>query len=149
MLHWVARPSRHRVSYARCPTNTMAWRTSDSRWDPSGSVGARKPSTSRNTAWPRPTGCGEEAPRILTHLRHGHGADLAACLRAQGDHGARWAEPLGVDRCGLELAVLHDDGVSTTRMNFPVPVSSVTELSPGLSVLMLGADRCGDCHRRT
>ena len=91
----------------------------------------------------------EEAPRILAHLRRGHGADLAACLRAQGDHGARWAEPLGVDRYGLELAVLHDDGVNATRMNFPVPVSSVTELTPGLSVLMIGADRCSDCHRRT
>ena len=92
--------------------------------------------------------CGD-APRIVTHLRHGHGGDLAACLRAHGDHGARWAEPLSVDRYGLELAVLHDGGVSTTRLNFPAPVSSVAELAPGLSMLMLGFDHCGDCHRQT
>ena len=90
-----------------------------------------------------------DAPAILTHLRNGHGADLAACLRAHGEHGARWAEPLSVDRYGLELAVLHDGGVSTTRLNFPAPVSSVAELAPELSVLLLGADQCGDCHRQT
>ena len=90
-----------------------------------------------------------DAPAILAHLRHGHGADLAACLRTHGEHGARWAEPLSVDRYGLELAVLHDGGVSTTRLNFPAPVSSVAELAPGLSVLMLGFDHCGDCHRQT
>ena len=90
-----------------------------------------------------------DAPGIVAHLRHGHGGDLAACLRVQGEHGARWAEPLSVDRYGLELAVLHDGGVSTTRLNFPVPVSSVAELGPELSVLMLGFDHCGDCQRQT
>jgi hypothetical protein len=90
-----------------------------------------------------------DAPGIVTHLQHGHGADLAACLRAHGEHRAGWAEPLSVDRYGLELAVLHDGGVGTTRLNFPAPVNSVAELAPELSVLMLGADHCGDCHRQT
>jgi len=88
----------------------------------------------------------QDAAAILAHLRQGHGEQLAACLRAQGLTTARWADARRLDRYGLELGVLEDDGVSTARLEFAAPVQRVQDLSPGLSVVLQGAcGRCGDC----
>jgi len=87
----------------------------------------------------------EDAPGILDRLRQGHGTGLAACLRAHGHLGARWAEPRRLDRYGLELAVLDDAGVSTARLSFPTPANAVEDLTPWLSLTLLAGGRCGDC----
>ena len=84
-----------------------------------------------------------EVPDMLRHLRHGHGIELAACLRAHGHTGARWAEPRSVDRYGLELTVLDDQGVSTARLDFARPVSCTDDLPASLSVIMRGTNCCG------
>lgn len=88
----------------------------------------------------------EDAPGILAHLRRGHGATLAACLRAQGRSAAVWAEPSALDRYGLQLVVLEPGGVSTVRLQFTALVRSVDDLGRGLSVVLRGSDRCGACQ---
>ncbi|WP_164860576.1 DUF2470 domain-containing protein [Rhodococcus sp. X156] len=88
----------------------------------------------------------DEAPAILDHLRHHHGADLTACVRAHGHTGVLWADPRRLDRYGLELSILDDAGANTLRLSFDRPVQSVAELSPGLAVLLRGPGGCG--HRR-
>ena len=88
----------------------------------------------------------QDAAAILAHLRRGHGEQLAACLRAQGLTTAHWADPRRLDRYGLELGVLEDDGVRTARLEFATPVRRIQDLSPGLSVVLQGAcGRCRDC----
>jgi hypothetical protein len=87
----------------------------------------------------------EVAPGILAHLRHGHSAQLAACLRANGHTRARWDEPRRLDRYGLELAVLDDAGVSTVRLSFTEPVNRAEDLAPGMSLPPLRRERCADC----
>lgn len=85
-----------------------------------------------------------DAPAILAHLRRDHGRDLTDCLRAQGHRQARWVEARSLDRYGLELSVLDDDGVARVRLDFPTPVRSLEDLGPGLYVALRG--RCGDCR---
>lgn len=86
----------------------------------------------------------EDAPAILAHLRRDHGRDLTGCLRAQGHRRVWWAEARRLDRYGLELSILDDDGVGTVRLDFPAPVRCLDELGPGLSLALRG--RCGDCR---
>ncbi len=84
-----------------------------------------------------------EAPALLEHLRRGHAAALAACVRARGLHAARWVEPRALDRHGLLLTALCDDGVATVRLDFPAPVGSLAELAPGLRALLQCRGACG------
>jgi hypothetical protein len=77
----------------------------------------------------------EDAPALLTHLRDGHRADLAACLRARGHLTVQWVEPWSLDRHGLVLLALTAHGVSRVRLDFPRPVAVLDDLGPGLSTL--------------
>lgn len=78
----------------------------------------------------------DDAPVLLAHLRAAHRADLGACLRARGHHDVEWVEPQALDRHGLQLAALTADGVARHRLDFPRPVGSLDELSPGLTSLL-------------
>lgn len=89
----------------------------------------------------------EEAPGVVEHLRAGHGAELAACLRAHGHAGVRWAEPLSLDRYGLEVAALRDEGVDVLRLTFPAPLEGLGDLDADLSAVLRGRGRCGGCDR--
>ena len=86
-----------------------------------------------------------QAPALLEHLRQGHGAQLAACLRARGHLTASWVEPQALDRTGLVLTVLGADGVETVRLDFPEPVTSVEQLAPGLRAVLSCSGRCWCC----
>ena len=73
-----------------------------------------------------------EAGRILAHLDAAHAEDLAACVRAHG-HEALAVVPRGIDRYGIELAVIEEYGVSRVRLAFPGgPVSSIRDLAPAV-----------------
>lgn len=87
-----------------------------------------------------------QAPALLEHLRQGHGAQLAACLRARGHLTASWVEPQALDRTGLVLTVLGADGVETVRLDFPEPVTSVEQLAPGLRAVLSCSGRCWCCE---
>lgn len=78
------------------------------------------------------------APAVLAHLRRDHGQDLTECLRAQGHGDIRWAEARRLDRYGLEVTVLDDDGAANVRLDFPTPVRSLGELRPGLRLALGG-----------
>jgi len=86
----------------------------------------------------------DDAPCVLAHLRGEHAAALADCLRAQGHAGVRWVEPTGLDRYGLDLTGVDDDGVGEVRLPFPAPVRSLRELAPHLYLALRG--RCADCR---
>lgn len=88
----------------------------------------------------------EDAPGILAYLRRGHGAQLAACLRARGRSAAIWAEPSALDRYGLELVVLEPAGVSTVRLQFTSPLRSADDFGPGLAVVLRSSDQRGACQ---
>lgn len=83
----------------------------------------------------------DEAPAVLEHLRAGHAGALTACARVHGRPGALWAEPLRLDRYGLELAVVDPDGADVLRLPFPRPVARLAELAPGLLALLRPAPR--------
>ena len=89
----------------------------------------------------------DEAPGIVERLRAGHGAELAACLRAHGHTGVRWAEARSVDRYGLELTALRDGGVDVLRLDFPAPLHCSRDLDPELAAVLLGRGGCGGCER--
>ena len=70
-----------------------------------------------------------EARGVLHHLEHGHMTDLIACVRMHGLPRADWVVPRGLDRYGLELLVLTNDGVAAVRLGFPDgPVSSLEDV---------------------
>jgi hypothetical protein len=77
-----------------------------------------------------------QAPRVLAHLRQRHVHQLLSCLHAQGVH-AQFAEPVHLDRHGLTVLAVCEDGVSEVSMPFPRPVSRLEELPPGLSLMLL------------
>ena len=86
------------------------------------------------------------APELLDSLRRGHGAQLAACLRARGHRQASWVEPQALDRHGLVLTVLGADGVETVRLDFPAPVASLEQLGPRLRALLSCQGGCWCCE---
>jgi hypothetical protein len=77
-----------------------------------------------------------DAPEVLRHLASHHGSELTACLRALG-HDTRWAEPRALDRRGLDVLSVDDDGVQLVRLPFPEPVNSLRDLSTGLAAPLL------------
>lgn len=87
-----------------------------------------------------------EAPAVLDHLGGAHADELVACLRAQGHRGARWVAPRALDRYGLEVAVVDDEGVRSVRLAFPRPVDDLAMLGPGLALAL--RERCRGCLLR-
>ncbi len=78
-----------------------------------------------------------EAPLVLGHLEHEHMAELVSCVQAHGIHQAQWVLPRGLDRFGLELAVLTPDGAATVRLSFPDgPVTSLDEIPASLRAVL-------------
>ena len=84
----------------------------------------------------------ELAPGVLEHLRREHPAAFADCLRVAGHDRVQWAEATGLDRYGLDLTVVDDDGVVGVRLDFPAPVQDLRGLAPQLLATL-----CGQCER--
>jgi hypothetical protein len=81
------------------------------------------------------------AAGAVRHLEHGHMAELMGCVRAHGMHQAEWVVPRGLDRFGLELAVITASGVAAVRLSFPDgPVRSLDEVPASLQAVL--ACRC-------
>jgi hypothetical protein len=84
------------------------------------------------------------APNILRHLEHGHMAELTSCVRAHGLVQADWVIPRGLDRYGLELLVLCQDGTASVRLAFPAgPVTSIDEVPDSIRTVLTCACRSG------
>jgi hypothetical protein len=81
------------------------------------------------------------AGHAIRHLEHGHMAELICCVRAHGMRRAEWVVPRGLDRFGLELAVISPNGVAAIRLSFPDgPVGSLEEVPASLRAVL--ACRC-------
>lgn len=81
------------------------------------------------------------APGAIRHLAHGHMTELIGCVRAHGMEQAEWVMPRGLDRFGLELAVITTAGVAAVRLAFPDgPVTSLDEVPASLQAVL--ACRC-------
>ena len=82
------------------------------------------------------------ATSAVRHLERGHMAELICCVRAHGMYQAEWVVPRGLDRFGLELAVITGNGVATVRLSFPDgPVRSLEDVPASLRAVL--ACRCG------
>jgi hypothetical protein len=107
-------------------------------------IGERGETTVETTAYGStgPDPLGREAGAVLAHLRLPcHAEQLAACLRAHG-HDAEFAEATRLDRHGITVLAVGQDGVSHVHLPFPEPVSRLEELPPGLSVVLRCRGRC-------
>jgi hypothetical protein len=81
------------------------------------------------------------AGSAIQHLERGHMAELICCVRAHGMHRAEWVVPRGLDRFGLELAVISPHGVAAVRLSFPDgPVGSLEQVPASLRAVL--ACRC-------
>ena len=81
------------------------------------------------------------AGSAIGHLERGHMAELICCVRAHGMDRAEWVVPRGLDRFGLELAVIDPQGVAAVRLSFPDgPVTSLEEVPASLRAVL--ACRC-------
>jgi hypothetical protein len=81
------------------------------------------------------------AASAIGHLERGHMAELIGCVRAHGMDQAEWVVPRGLDRFGLELAVISATGVAAIRLSFPDgPVSSLEDVPASLRAVL--ACRC-------
>jgi hypothetical protein len=75
------------------------------------------------------------ATEFLHHLADAHASDLLAWIRAQGYENAEAVLPRGVDRYGIELAVLGTAGVQRARLTFPDgPIENLEQAPQGLLV---------------
>jgi hypothetical protein len=89
-----------------------------------------------------------QAPAALQHLGEAHAPELLACIRAHGVPEAEAVVPRALDRYGLEVAVIRQDGIGSVRLPFPGgPVCSLQEVTDGLRVLL--TCRCGRCGHTT
>ncbi|QBR92589.1 DUF2470 domain-containing protein [Nocardioides euryhalodurans] len=77
------------------------------------------------------------AAATLQHLETAHAAELLSCLRAHGHRDTRAVVPRGLDRYGLEVAAITDDGVCRLRLPFPGgPVDDLGQVAAGLRLLL-------------
>lgn len=75
------------------------------------------------------------APNVLPHLESAHAAELLVMARAH-DSDAQAVTVRSLDRHGLELAVLGEQGMSRLRMNFMSgPLHDVSDLADALASL--------------
>jgi hypothetical protein len=108
-----------------------------------GSGGAWVPLAEYEAAEPDPLW--RVATGAVRHLERGHMAELIGCVRAHGMDQAEWVVPRGLDRFGLELAVITPSGVAAVRLSFPDgPVSSLDEVPASLQAVL--ACRCQATH---
>jgi hypothetical protein len=104
-----------------------------------GGGGASVPLAEYQAAAPDPLG--RVAASAIGHLERGHMAELICCVRAHGMDQAEWVVPRGLDRFGLELAVISANGVAAVRLSFPDgPVSSLEDVPASLRAVL--ACRC-------
>ena len=87
-----------------------------------------------------------EAPAVLKHLNDAHADALAACLRTHG-HPVGYAHATALDGSGLTVAVVTTSSVNTVRLRFPRPVTALSQLPTGLSLVL--KSRCGCSVRGT
>ncbi|MDN5779484.1 MAG: DUF2470 domain-containing protein [Humibacillus sp.] len=79
-----------------------------------------------------------EAPAILRHLEAAHAADLLACVRAHGYVDAVAVVPRSLNRYGIELTALSQQGVQNVCLRFPGgPVDTLHDVGPGLRTVMM------------
>jgi hypothetical protein len=99
-----------------------------------GLVGAtRRPIAVAEFASAEPDPLRDCSDAVLRHLEQAHGAELVACLHAQGLHDVSAVVPQSLDRYGITLAALCHDGVRSLRLQFPDgPVRSVRDIAVGL-----------------
>ena len=85
------------------------------------------------------------SPAAIQHLEEAHSAELLACVRAHDVPGVLAVVPRRLDRYGLELAIVGEEGVSSVRLPFPHgPVDSFIELSGSLHAIFTCT--CRDGH---
>ncbi|UAL28886.1 hypothetical protein K8W59_13810 [Nocardioides rotundus] len=83
----------------------------------------------------RPDPLRELAPGLLRHLAEAHDQDLLACIRANDYARARAVVPQAIDRYGVEVVVLCDDGVERVRLAFPGgPIDTLDQAPRGLAI---------------
>ncbi len=80
----------------------------------------------------------DAAPGVLAHLAGRHRAELRDCVRAQGLADVGFVEPQALDRYGLELLAITEQGATVVRLSFPAPVIHLKQLPAGVA----GALRC-------
>jgi hypothetical protein len=109
-----------------------------------GAGGTPVPLAEYQTAAPDPLW--RVAASAIGHLERGHMAELICCVRAHGMHQAEFAVPRGLDRFGLELAVISPNGVAAVRLSFPDgAVSSLEDVPASLRAVL--ACRCRPSSR--
>jgi hypothetical protein len=110
-----------------------------------GSRRAPVPVEEYQTAVPDPLW--QVAPAVLSHLEHGHLADLVGCVRAHGMTSAEWVVARGLDRYGLELLVLGPDGAAAVRLSFPGgPVTSLQDVPVSVRAVLTCRCHAGPGH---
>lgn len=87
-----------------------------------------------------------DAPAVLEHLNDAHADALATCLRANG-HAVGYAHATGLDSGGLTVTTVTTCSVNTVRLRFPRPVTALSQLPAGISLVL--APRCGCSAPRT
>jgi hypothetical protein len=108
-----------------------------------GAAGAWVPLAEYEAAEPDPLW--RVAPGAIRHLERGHMAELIGCVRAHGMD-PQWVIPRGLDRFGLELAVITTAGVASVRLSFPDgPVESLDDVPASLQAVL--ACRCRSAPR--
>jgi hypothetical protein len=75
----------------------------------------------------------DAAPGVLAHLARSHRLELRGCVRAHGLTDVEFVEPRALDRYGLELSAVTEDGATTVRLSFPVPVTDLKQLCAGIA----------------
>lgn len=79
-----------------------------------------------------------EAPAILQHLETAHTAELLACVRAHGYVDTLAVVPRTLNRYGIELAALSQQGVQNVCLPFAGgPVDTLNDVEPGLRTVMM------------
>jgi hypothetical protein len=90
------------------------------------------------------------AQQMLDHLSAGHSAELTACVRAHGLPDADMVVARSIDRRGIELAVLSEDGVSAVWMPFlNGPVTNPSELAWQVKLCLTCRCRNNHAHEAT
>lgn len=79
---------------------------------------------------------------LVRHVRLAHTDALLACVRSQLDPWALFVLPVSLDRFGLRLTVVSEDGVTDTRLAFPAPVGALGELPAGLRLVLTCPGTC-------